>query len=389
MVPQTIDSPSSVARRRDFVATPVRLDAAPVAFSPELASPREGGGSRFLRFVLPWIVAFVLWSLVACSPAPSIVALDGETGAIRWRKENVGRVAGAFANRVFIETADAFVGLDAGSGKEVWRISRESGARLVEPFVPEGDVYVLESAGVVKRFDGASGANRGEVAISIPVGEVRRLAFSGRVAYVQAHDGTLYRCDEPTATAHLLARTHGAIGPVVSANALFAVLSDGSLAAFDLRTGVEGWHIAGLPAAFSLEFRNQVLWLGGVQGALLAIEPDSGRIRFALPDAGTDARVFGADSRPSSVVLLRNGRGLAFVDPVSGAVTRSIPVTDRIATAVSLTRSVLIRRASDGAVLGYDPDSGERLFLSETGPHRDVAIVLLDPRAPHVSLLTE
>lgn len=389
MVPQTIDSPSSVARRRAFVATPVRLDAAPVAFSPELASPRGGEGSRFLRFALPWIVALVLWSLVACSPAPSIVALDGDTGAIRWRQDDAGRVAGVFANRIYVEKPPTLCGLDAGTGQVVWQVELQDGARVLENAGDPQHVIAIATDGRVTAYSGNNGKVQREVlVVGVAAGEARRALLVDADLFVQTSSGELLRCVDG-AEGQRIAQTLGAVPPVATEHLLVAVLADGSLAAYTRADLLEAWRIAALPAASSLEYRDGAVWLGGQKGALLAVEAESGEIRFALPDAGTEARLATDLARTSAPALVRNGRGLALLDARSGTVTRSIPATERFVAASVLTNTIVVRRESDGAVIGFEPKDGARRYTASPGPSRSVAVVVLDPRAPRVSLLSE
>lgn len=391
MTAQTLDPPSSASHRRPAEPDLPRPDAAPAAVRVDSAKRRPALDLRsVLRFATPWLLAIVLWSLLGCTPPPELVALDGESGAIRWRREGVGRVVGAHANRIVVEREHEIVGLDAGTGKEVWRIVRRRGARVVESLAPSvPHVVVLEPEGTLKGHDGATGKLGFEFALTVPAEEIRRVSPPGITAhFVQTHDGRLFRCRVGSSSPELLAQSNAAIAPVEGPlGGLVAVLADGSLAAFDFRSGAELWRIAGLPSAHSLAFRPDGLWLGGSRGALLKIDVATGEIRFALPDAGTDARLVGDPQIASPPTLVRVGLGISVLEPATGAVTRQIPFSDRISSAAVISRSILVRRAEDGVVVGFDRDSGERRFTVEVGPLRRASVVVLDPRFPAVSLL--
>lgn len=385
---QTLDSPSSASRRESSARTIARPDAAPVGGPHRTEATRPAFDLRSaLRFAMPWFLAILLWSLLGCSPPHEIVALDGETGAIRWRREVTGRVIGTHANRVFVERNEAIVGLDAGTGQEVWRATIREGMRAVENVLDAREILVLDTNGVVTPIDGSTGARRVESSLPIGAGEIRRVAFAPGATWVQTHDGGLLFCTSHASAADRIAETLGAVTPVSTGNSLVAVLADGSLAAFGLTSASERWRIAALPAAHALEYRDDALWLGGRNGALLSIEPETGGIRFALPDAGTDARLLRDGSNRTAPILLRDGRGLSILDAESGTVTRSIPLTDRMSGATAISRALVVRRFADGAVLGFDRDSGDRRYVTEVGSSRAVTVVVLDPRAPEVSLL--
>ena len=88
-----------------------------------------------------------------------LLALDPDTGAVRWRSSVPGSAAGAPAvvdGRVFVAAHDGLVALDAASGDELWR--RERSSPPVPPSVA-GDT-VVSGAPDLTAFDAATGDQR-------------------------------------------------------------------------------------------------------------------------------------------------------------------------------------------------------------------------------------
>jgi outer membrane protein assembly factor BamB len=339
---------------------------------------------KIVRLVLPWIIGILMLLQVACAPAPSLVAIDGVSGKVLWRAETDGRVIGAHANRVVVERESELVGLDAGTGTIAWALEREPNERAVENFGDPQFALLLGAAGTVRSVTVTTGAVAKPVEFpALEPERTRRLAVIGEVAFAQHHDGDLVQVSREAVACDV---TRPDLAPVIGGGFVYFVDSNGTLAATDLATGSEVWSIAVLPPAASLEHRDDALWLGGRLGALFVVEAKNGDIRFVSSDAGTDAQLLRDPDRSVAPRLARSGQGVFIVDAKHGAVAPSIPFADRIAGGAALRDGCVVRRADDGALIGFDA-AGVRRFEVAASPLNAVTAIIVDPAAPRVTLL--
>ena len=283
-------------------------EAGSVAWSRSLALPDEreadgyGGG-----------LSFGNGTLVVGSGYGEVVALEPETGAVRWRQEMEAPVRSAptvLGNLAFVVARnDQAFGIDLENGRIRWRTSG------VEP-----------EAGI---GGGASPAARdGLVVIPFASGEVvGAVTRTGRRAWTSYVSGGR----RGTVRGRLSDITGD---PVIAGDTIFVANQSGQFAALDRRDGARVWSVSEGSFGPALPVGNSVFFV-----------TDQGEIKRLR--AGDGAEVW-------SVALPE----FENAERLRGAYLHSGPV---------LVGGRLLVASSDGLIRSFDPDTGEALGTVSIG----------------------
>ena len=202
-------------------------------------------------------------TLYAADANGRVVSLDRDTGKVNWQvklKEPLSGAVGAGGGRVILGTLDgAVITLDENDGSELWRVQVSS--EVLAPPQTNGDIVVVQSQ------------DDKLVALDIGTGEQR----------------WIYESDLPVLTV----RGHSA--PVVSLYRVYAGLSSGRVVALDAANGLPVWdqRVAQPQGRSELErmvdidgqllLDDDTLYAATYQGNLVALDADSGNIRWQRP----------------------------------------------------------------------------------------------------------
>jgi len=202
-------------------------------------------------------------TLYAADAKGRVVSMDRETGKVNWQvklKERLSGAVGAGGGRVMLGTLDgAVITLDESDGSELWRAQMSS--EVLAPPQTNGDIVVVQSQ------------DDKLVALDISTGEQRWV-----------HESSL-----PVLT------VRGHSTPVISLYRVYAGLASGRVVALDAASGVVVWEqrIAQPQGRSELErmvdidghllLEDDTLYAATYQGNLVAIDAESGNIRWQRP----------------------------------------------------------------------------------------------------------
>jgi len=271
--------------------------------------------------------------VVVANSSGTVQALDGRTGAERWRfqtargltTDSFNGSAAAADGMVFVSDTASVYALDATTGAERWTAPAPSkGSR---PIVADGVLYV--------------GTIGGALGISETSGAV------------------VWRWAGPQG-APMTA------GPVVDGVAYVSSRSDGRLYAIDVRDGTEHWHVQTIASAVgSSEVVGDTVYVGtnqagatGQVGQVYAIDRASGRVRwqFGGPSGG---QVVPGPVRDGVVYLSSESDGIYAIHDDGSAATL---VWHRNAAPsvvpLSMVGDTLFEQGTDGSIAAYAASDG-------------------------------
>jgi len=202
-------------------------------------------------------------TLYAADAKGRVVAMDRDTGKVNWQvklKEPLSGAVGVGGGRVLLGTLDGrVITLDENDGSELWRAQVSS--EVLAPPQTNGDIVVVQSQ------------DDKLVALDIGTGEQR----------------WIYESSLPVLT------VRGHSTPVVSLHRVYAGLASGRLVALDAENGIPLWEqrIAQPQGRSELErmvdidgrllLDDQTLYAATYQGNLVAVDAESGNIRWQRP----------------------------------------------------------------------------------------------------------
>ena len=277
-------------------------------------------------------------------------AQDAETGALVWRTETGGPIAGGPAladGTIYVGSLDGKAyALNAETGKASWPTPFNAGAEIYAQPVVQGDVvYVATMGGRLFALDAASGEPRWtfEADAGLPAAPA---LVEGRL-YIGSLDNHLYAVD--AADGHLLwsfkAGNWFWTTPLVQDGIVYAAALDHKVYALDAETGQTRWQkpfptedsVRATPALVA-----DVLLVADRAGNVYGLRPDTGdQVWSSALDAGVLANPLVMDG--SVYFSLRNGH-LERVDPAKGDHTTLVPsppLTPPTATPSSSARAPL------------------------------------------------
>lgn len=202
-------------------------------------------------------------TLYAADANGRVVSMDRETGKVNWQvklKEPLSGAIGAGGGRVMLGTLNGTViTLDENDGSELWRAQVSS--EVLAPPQTNGDIVVVQSQ------------DDKLVALDISTGEQR----------------WMYESSLPVLT------VRGHSTPVVSLYRVYAGLASGRVVALDASNGIPLWEqrVAQPQGRSELErmvdidghllLDDQTLYAATYQGNLVALDAESGSIRWQRP----------------------------------------------------------------------------------------------------------
>lgn len=202
-------------------------------------------------------------TLYAADAKGRVVAMDRDTGKTNWQvklKEPLSGAVGVGGGRVMLGTLNGrVITLDENDGSELWRAQVSS--EVLAPPQTNGDIVVVQSQ------------DDKLVALDIGTGEQR----------------WIYESSLPVLT------VRGHSTPVVSLHRVYAGLASGRVVALDAENGIPLWEqrVAQPQGRSELErmvdidgrllLDDQTLYAATYQGNLVAIDAESGNIRWQRP----------------------------------------------------------------------------------------------------------
>ena len=308
-------------------------------------------------------------------------------GATLWTREIVlkgersdtafGGGASAGDGRVYVTTGIGIVGaFEAASGKPLWRV--ELGVPLRgAPAVAEDRVYVLSQDNQMFVLEAATGARVWDVAATIEQagllgaatpavaqgtavagyssGElVAYLAANGRIVWQDA----LARTGRSTAIQSLADID---ASPVIDRDRVFAIGHGGRMVSLELTTGQRVWerNFAGV----------SIPWVAGdwvfavtTTAELVAVSRGDGRVRWVtqLPNftnmkkkKGDEIRWYGPVLAGGNLWLTGSHGRVGWVDPATGKLGPSFPVSGRIYLPPVVASGTLLVLTDEGRLIAY------------------------------------
>ena len=202
-------------------------------------------------------------TLYAADANGRVVSMDRDTGKVNWQvklKEPLSGAVGAGGGRVMLGTLNgAVITLDESDGSELWRAQVSS--EVLAPPQTNGDIIVVQTQ------------DDKLVALDIGTGEQR----------------WMYESSLPVLT------VRGHSTPVVSLYRVYAGLASGRVVALDASNGIPLWEqrVAQPQGRSELErmvdidghllLDDQTLYAATYQGNLVALDAESGTIRWQRP----------------------------------------------------------------------------------------------------------
>ena len=202
-------------------------------------------------------------TLYAADANGRVVSMDRDTGKVNWQvklKEPLSGAVGAGGGRVMLGTLNgAVITLDESDGSELWRAQVSS--EVLAPPQTNGDIVVVQTQ------------DDKLVALDIGTGEQR----------------WMYESSLPVLT------VRGHSTPVVSLYRVYAGLASGRVVALDASNGIPLWEqrVAQPQGRSELErmvdidghllLDDQTLYAATYQGNLVALDAESGNIRWQRP----------------------------------------------------------------------------------------------------------
>ncbi len=285
-------------------------------------------------------------------------AFDAGTGAKIWEKRVRGEQTSAatlFGGGVSFDNGRLYVtngagdaaALDAATGAQVWQV-RPGGPLRGAPTVASGSVYVISQDNQIYALNAENGRSlwngSGAVELAGVFGTAApAFAQSTVVAGFSSGELTAYRYENGQVVwQDALARTGVStiVGnlsdidadPVVDNGRVFAVGQGGRMVAVELVTGQRAWelNIAGISTPW---VAGDWVFVVTDRAQLLAVSRASGKVRwmtqmqrFRSPQDERSGPVFwrGPVLAGGNLVLASSTGQIAFVNPVDGAVTRTV-----------------------------------------------------------------
>jgi outer membrane protein assembly factor BamB len=262
-----------------------------------------------------------------------VFALDGLTGALRWRAVVPGRVEGRLAvgdGQVYVGSLLGWVfSLDAVTGGLRWRtlvpFGRATRWRGQAPVIGASHVFVGGADGRLYALDGASGAIEWRTAPGLSSMDGSPPAVIGSTVFTVSSDHRLYALDTTTGALRFSQSTATA-GGVISAGTVLCVMAQSGLAdvrvnvsaygdvvlALDPTTGAEIWHTYG-EFAMPEPVPGGLVVLGNTDPAT-AIDRATGAVHWQVVPAGVRTYV----GPPDREVFVRSENTIYALDAKTG-----------------------------------------------------------------------
>ena len=358
------------------------------------------GNSGERRIKAPPIVA--AGSVFAMGASLDVVAVDAETGALRWqqsvaaqyREPNHGLTrwlgfadkpadiddgfGGGLAyggGRVFATTGFGEVlALDAQSGEIIWRVTTTVPFSNA-PTVRDGRVYAVSQDSRLQVFSATDGeliwdhlaiTEQATIlsASSPAVSEQTVVAGfnSGEVAALRTINGTVSWSDSLTSRATQvtpLSELNAIVGrPVIDRDRVFAVSHGGRMTSIDLRTGERIWtiDIGSLDTPWVM---GDYVLVMSLDGELVCLSRGQGRVRWVAPlpafenpqDREGRIRWAGPVVAGNRILLASSQGMLAVLNPANGAIDQLVELGAPVSQQPIIANGTLYVLTDEGSLL--------------------------------------
>ena len=245
----------------------------------------------------------------------------------------------------------------------------------LQPRVLGTSVMLADGKGALLTLDAASGRELARASVGEPL--TAGVGSDGRVSAVVTRSNDVVALDGAQEIWRWHLPTQSYTAPLVAGGRVFVLGADRSLTALDARTGEPLWNMQRTAEPLVLRQSGVLLAVGntlvaGLAGRMAGINPDTGDVLWDAPIAsarGTNdverlVDLTGAAWRQGSVVCARAFQtALGCVDAASGQVLWTHAANG--AGGISGDGARLFGTESDGRVMAWRADSGERLWSAE------------------------
>ncbi|UYL08165.1 PQQ-binding-like beta-propeller repeat protein [Bdellovibrio sp. SKB1291214] len=267
-----------------------------------------------------------------------ISAYGREDGRLKWNlpiKNGVEPSATMIRDRLFVGASDGnFYSVEASTGRVQWTFPTKA-ENLSEPLLDEGIVYFLAGNNVLYALDAATGR---------------------QVWLYSRQDTSVFSI-------------RGGSKPAIRNGNLYVGFSDGSLVAFNAKSGVVTWE---LQLNRNKRFRDidaspildgEQIYIAGYDDKLYAVSAAKGEVLWRVDQGGYSSVTIAGDRiyYPTT-----NGEVLA-LNKSNGQKVWSYKVKDGIATQVKLFKGILTFGESQGRLQFLDAGTGQALGDMEPG----------------------
>ncbi|WP_413587600.1 PQQ-binding-like beta-propeller repeat protein [Bdellovibrio sp. HCB274] len=296
---------------------------------------KENLGFRKINRMTPLLVGDLV---IQSNGMDSISAYSRADGQLKWKlpiKNGAEPSATMIRDRLFIGASDGnFYSIEASTGRVQWTFPTKS-ENLSEPLLDDGVVYFLAGNNVLYALDAATGR---------------------QVWLYSRQDTSVFSI-------------RGGSKPAIRNGTLYIGFSDGSLVAFNAKTGSVAWE---LQLNRNKRFRDidaspildgDQIYIAGYDDKLYAVSAAKGEILWRVDQGGYSSVTVAADKiyYPTTA-----GEVLA-LNKTTGQTVWSFKVKDGIATQVKLFKGILTFGESQGHLQFLDAGSGQPLGSMEPG----------------------
>ncbi|WP_413561552.1 PQQ-binding-like beta-propeller repeat protein [Bdellovibrio sp. HCB209] len=267
-----------------------------------------------------------------------ISAYGREDGQLKWSlpiKNGVEPSATLIRDRLFVGASDGnFYSIEASTGRVQWTFPTKS-ENLSEPLLDEGIVYFLAGNNVLYALDAATGR---------------------QVWLYSRQDTSVFSI-------------RGGSKPAIRNGNLYIGFSDGSLVAFNAKSGAITWE---LQLNRNKRFRDidaspildgDQIYIAGYDDKLYAVSATKGEVMWRVDQGGYSSVLVG----PDRIYYPTTGGEVLALNKANGQKVWSFKVQDGIATQVKLFKGILTFGESQGRLQFLDASTGQVLGNMEPG----------------------
>ena len=260
----------------------------------------------------------------------------------------------------------------------------------LSPFVAGGRVFAASSSGTVVALDAGTGRDvwRVDLGSKLSAG----VGSDGETAAVITRENQLVAIHQGRELWRVRLPARSFTPPLVAGKRVFVLTADRSVYAFDGSSGVRLWTQSRPGEPLVLGQAGVLLAVGdtlvaGLSARLTGLDPINGAVRWQAPVAtsrGTNeverlVDLVGTVSREGSSVCARAfGAAVGCVDTANGQTTWTKPANG--ATGVQGDERLIVGSESDGRVLAWQRATGERAWEVTRFKHRQLTSPLLAGR---------
>ncbi len=297
----------------------------------------------------------------------SVIAVDALLATTRWRYATAGervKLSPLIDGAVYVASWDgSLAALDAATGQEQWRATTGGDRLRVTPLVAGGLVFTGGEGEVLYGLDPATGEVRQRMDAG---GWVLSLAATDDTLYVGTNDNTLLALDPADLNERWRFDAGGTVWSIVpTAEALYVGSTDGHLYAVDPDNGEELWRFqTGDELETAAAIGDDRVFVGGRRArALAALDPDDGSEVWRLAGSPFTTPPVVAEG----LVFLGGGDdNLYAVDAASGAIRwRFAAGNGSTGQGPAVVDGVVYLPADEVGIYALDAQSGEERWLAE------------------------